>query len=315
MREKNETKPGAGLFAVDRAAKHFYYESGNTRKFCMKVLWRYTLQTDTAVQYAPICVGGRVYVVAGPDLVSLDARWGYHYSVVPLFGSLIFRLAHPANWLIRFMADDGKLLFLVRSRWGARSPLVYDPRIREFTDGDPSPLLRKMKYIFAGDYKITRFFSEDTRFEGLIATTHPGGETLWNSLDRIRPAVRSTRIIGDILQVESRVIMCQNYFGRRSMMPTGYSIVCFDRHTGEVLWKQESYSYGQRLYPGVVQEGILTITGGDQRTGFIRKVDLTTGRVLSQETDEMPFSGLAVDDGIYYFGVGRDVVAVREEDV
>jgi len=281
----------------------------------MKVLWRYTLKTDTTIQYAPVCLDDRVYVVAGPDLVCLDDKWGYHYSIVPLFGSAIFRLTHPSDWLIRFMAGDGKLLLLGKNRWGTRFPLIYDPRIREFTDGDPSPLLRKMKYIFAGDYKITRFFSEDTRFEGLAATTQPEGKAIWNSLDRIRPAVRSTRIIGDILQVESRVIMCQNYFGRRSMMPTGYSIVCFDRHSGEVLWKQESYSYGQRLYPGVVQDGILIITGGDQRARFVRKIALTAGRILSQETGEIPFSGLTISDGIYYFGMGRDVVAVREEDV
>ncbi|MBN1883196.1 MAG: hypothetical protein JW885_13600 [Deltaproteobacteria bacterium] len=281
----------------------------------MNILWRYTLKTDTAIQYAPAFIGGRVYVVAGPDLISLDAAWGYHYSVVPLFGPLIFRIAHPVGWLSKFMASDGMLLFLGKNRWGILSPLVYDPRIREFVDGDPSPILRKLKYIFAGDYKITRFFSEDTRFEGLIATTHPKGETLWNSLDKIRPAVRSTRIVGDVLQVESRVIMCQNYFGRRSMMPTGCSIVCFDRHTGEILWKQESYSYGQRLYPGVETNGVLTITGGDQRAGFIRRIDLMTGKVISQETGTAPFSGLAADSGVYYFGMGRDVVAVREEDL
>jgi len=281
----------------------------------MKTLWRYTLGADTAIQYAPAFAYGRVYVVAGPDLISLDAVRGYHYSVVPLFGSFIFRITHPSEWLIRFMTSDGMLLFLGKNRWGTRFPLVYDPRIREVVDGDPSPILRKMKYIFAGDYKITRFFSEDTRFEGLVATTHPEGEALWNSLDRIRPAVRSTRIVGDILQVESRIIMCQNYYGRRSMMPTGCSIVCFDRQSGEVLWKQESYSYGQRLYPGVATEDMMTITGGDQRMGFIRRIDLVTGRIVSQKTEDVPFSGLAVDNKVYYFGMGRDVVAVREDDL
>jgi len=281
----------------------------------MNTLWRYTLASDTTIQYAPTCVDDRVYVVADSDLISLDTRWGYHYSVVPLFGSFIFRITHPDGWLVRFTTSDGMILFLGKNRWGTRSPLVYDPRIREFVDGDPSPILRKMKYIFAGDYKITRFFSEDTRFEGLVATTHPKGETLWNSLDKIRPAVRSTRIVGDILPVESRIIMCQNYYGRRSMMPTGYSIVCFDRQSGEVLWKQESYSYGQRLYPGVATDGILTITGGDQRAGFIRRIDLVTGKIISQQTDDVPFSGLTVDNGVYYFGMGRDVVAVREEDL
>jgi hypothetical protein len=281
----------------------------------MKTLWRYTLLSDTAIQYAPTCVDDRVYVVAGPRLISLDSRWGYHYSVVPLFGSPLFRLTHPADWLVRFSSHEGKILFLGKNRRGARSPLVYDPRIREFTDGDPSPIMRRMKYIFAGDYKITRFFSEDMRFEGLAATTHPEGKALWNSLDKIRPAVRSTRIVGNILQVESNVIMCQNYFGRRSMMPTGYSIVCFDRQSGEVLWKHESYSYGQRLSPGVATDGILTMTGGDRRSGFLRRIDLVSGAIISQETDDVPFSGLAVDKGVYFFGMGRDVVAVREEDI
>ena len=281
----------------------------------MKTLWRYTLASNTTIQYAPTFADGRVYVVAGNDLISLDAVWGYHYSVVPQFGSFIFRVTHPAVWLVRFMTSEGKLLFLGKNRWGTRFSLVYDPRIKEFIDGDPSPVLRKMKYIFAGDYKITRFFSEDTRFEGLVATTHPGGKTLWNSLDRIRPAVRSTRIVGDILQVESRIIMCQNYHGRRSMMPTGCSIVCFDRQSGEVLWKQESYSYGQRLYPGVVADDMLTIAGGDQRSGFIRRIDLMTGKIVSQKTEDVPFSGLAFDNGVYYFGMGRDVAAVREEDI
>ena len=281
----------------------------------MKVLWRYTLNEDAAVQYAPVCMDGRVYAVVGPDLIPLDALWGYHYSVVPLFGSFIFRITHPNEWLIRFMTSNGMLLFLGRNRWGTRSPLVYDPRIKECVEGDPSPILRKMKYIFAGDYKITRFFSEDMRFEGLVATTQPAGKVLWNSLDRIRPAVRSTRIVGDILQVESRIIMCQNYFGRRSMMPTGCSIVCFDRQSGDVLWKQESYSYGQRLYPGVVTGDIMTIAGGDRRAGFIRRIDLETGKTISQKTGGVSFSGITVENGVYYFGMGHDVVAVREEDI
>jgi hypothetical protein len=65
----------------------------------------------------------------------------------------------------------------------------------------------------------------------------------------------------------------------------------------------------------VVTDNILTITGGDQRTGFIRRIDLMTGMVVSQKTEDVPFSGLVVDDGVYYFGMGRDVVAVREGDI
>ncbi len=149
--------------------------------------------------------------------------------------------------------------------------------------------------------------------EGVTAHLHHEKTLLWTSADKLRPAIKYTEVVGDILLVGDTIVVCQNYFARKRHMPAGFSITAFNYRTGEVCWNIESYTYSHRLFPSVVVDDNLYITGGGHNDGFFRKIDLVSGKILTHEMLPAVDSGLAYHKGVFFFGAGGEVVAMRED--
>jgi hypothetical protein len=280
----------------------------------MKTLWKFTLHPRGRVELAPLTAGGMLYVLADHSLWALDSRWGFYYFKQPLLGSWGRLLFPERGWVKRLVSGKGLLYFMLVDRFGRASPIVFDPAKQHPIEGDTGPLFRGIKYIFTSGVKVERCYLDGRFREGVTAHLHHEKTFLWTSADRLRPAIKYTEVIGDILQVNETIVVCQNYFSRRGHMPAGYSITAFHHRTGAIVWNIESYTYSHRLFPFVVVGDTMFITGGGHKDGFFRKIDLVTGRTLVTEPFDPIDSGVAHHEGVFFFGAGGEVIALREQE-
>jgi len=279
----------------------------------MKTLWKFTLYPKGRVDLAPLTADGMLYVLAGHSLWALNSRWGYYYYRQPLLGPWT-RLRFPERrWVKRLVSTKGLLYFMLMDRFGRALPIVFDPEKQHAIEGDAGPLYRGIMYIFTQGVKVERCYLDGRFREGVTAHLHHEKTLLWTSADRLRRAIKYTEVIGDILQVNDTIVVCQNYFSRRRHMAAGYSITSFHHRTGAIVWNIESYTYSHRLHPFVVVGDAMFITGGGHKDGFFRKIDLVSGRTLINEHFDPIDSGVAHHEGVFFFGAGGEVIALAED--
>ncbi len=279
----------------------------------MKTLWKFNLYPRGTVDLAPLAADGMLYVLADYSLRALNIRWGFYYFDLPILGTWARHLFPERGWVKRFVYRGGLLYVMMVDRFGRTSAAVLDPEKRQVVQADTGPLYRGIKYIFTSGVKVERCYLDGKYREGVTAHLHHEKTLLWTSADRLRPAIKYTKVMGDILQVNDTIVVCQNYFSRRHRMPAGYSITAFHHRTGSIVWNVESYTYSHRLFPFAVVGDTMYITGGGHKDGFFRKIDLTTGRTLVSEPFDPIDSGVAHHEGVFFFGAGGRVIALSEE--
>lgn len=279
----------------------------------MKTLWKFTLHPSGGVDLVPLAVDGRLFILADYSVWALNPRWGFYYYREPILSSWARLLLTERGWARRFIEYRGLLYVMTADRFGRTRPVVFDPERRQVIEADAGPLTRGVKYIFTSGIKVERCYLDGRYREGISAYLHHEKTLLWRSTDRLRPAIRYTEVMGDILQVNDTIIVCQNYFSRRRHMPAGYSITAFHPRTGSTVWNIESYTYSHRLFPFAVVEDNMFITGGGHKDGFFKKIDLATGKTLINEPFDPVDSGVAHHDGVFYFGAGGQVIALTED--
>ncbi len=279
----------------------------------MKTLWKFTLHPKGCVDLAPLTDSDRLYVLADHCLWALDIRWGFYYFKQPVLGPWTGLLFPDRGWVKRFVSQRGLLYIRMVDRFARSSSVVFDPEKQQIIQADTGPLFRAVKYIFTSGVKVERCYLDGKYREGVTAHLHHEKTLLWTSTDRLRSAIKYTTIMGDILQVNDMIVVCQNYYSRKQHMPAGYSITAFHHRTGAIVWNIESYTYSHRLFPFAVVEENMFITGGGHKDGFFRKIDLATGRTLINEPFDPIDSGVAHHEGVFYFGAGGEVIALREE--
>jgi hypothetical protein len=281
----------------------------------MKTLWKFTLYPRGSVDLVPLtAANGRLYVLADYSLLALNLRWGYYYFKQPVLGSWARFLFPERGWVKRFVSYQGLLYVMMIDRFARTSPVVFDPEKQQVIQADAGPLFRGVKYIFTSGVKVERCYLDGKYREGVSAHLHHEKTLLWTSTDRLRPAIKYTKVMGDILQVNDTIVVCQNYFSRKRHMPAGYSITAFHYRTGSIVWKIESYTYSHRLFPFAVVGDNMFITGGGHKDGFFRKIDLVTGKTLVNEPFDPIDSGVAHHEGVFFFGAGGEVIALKEEE-
>jgi outer membrane protein assembly factor BamB len=187
--------------------------------------------------------------------------------------------------------------------------VIFDQKKKLTVRGDTGPLYQKVKYIFRSSVRVERCFIDGRHREGITAFSHPEGKLLWSSAAALRPAIKYTEVVGDIIEAGSGVVICQNFFSRKRRMSVGYSILCFDRKTGEILWRIESFTYSHRIYPFAVDDSAMYVTTGGHREGSFKKISLVDGTVLINEPFSNIDSGVAGSGGVFYFGAGGGVIA------
>ena len=279
----------------------------------MKTLWKFTLHSKGGFELAPLSAGGRLYALADYSVWALNLRWGFCYYRRPLLGSWARYLFPERGWVKQFIEHRGLLYVMAADRFGRVRPVVFDPEKRELIEADTGPLSRGVKFIFTSGVKVERCYLDGRFREGISAHLHHEKTFLWNSTDRLRPAIKYTEVMGDILQVNDTIVVCQNYFARRRHMPAGYSITAFHHRTGATVWNIESYTYTHRLFPFSVVGDNMYITGGGHKDGFFRKIDLASGKTLVNEAFDSIDSGVAHHSGVFYFGAGGQVIALTED--
>jgi hypothetical protein len=280
----------------------------------MKTLWKFTLHPKGRIDLAPLTADGRLYVLADYSLWALDIRWGFYYFRQRLLGHWAGFLFPEQGWVKRFIAYRGLLYIMTVDRFGRTAPVIFDPGKRQVTPADAGPLSRGLKFIYASGVKVERCYLDGRYREGVVARLHHEKTLLWTSTDRLRPAIKYTEVMGDILQVNDTIVVCQNYFSRKRHMPAGYSITAFHHRTGSIVWNIESYTYSHRLFPFAVVGDSMFITGGGHKDGFFRKIDLVSGKTLINEPFDPVDSGVAHHGGVFYFGAGGQVIALAEDE-
>jgi len=279
----------------------------------MKTLWKFTLHPRGGVDLAPLSTGDRLYVLADYCLWALNLRWGFYYYRQSVLGSWAGFLFPERGWGKRFIDYRGLLYAMTADRFGRPTPIIFDPEKRQVIQADAGPLTRGVRYIFTAGVKVERCYLDGKYREGITAHLHHEKTFLWKSTDRLRPAIKYTEVMGDVLQVNDTIVVCQNYFSRKRRMPAGYSITAFHYRTGSTIWNIESYTYSHRLFPFAVVGDNMFITGGGHKDGFFRKIDLTTGKTLVNESFDPIDSGVAHHEGVFYFGAGGQVIALTED--
>lgn len=282
----------------------------------MEILWKFKFHPKGHVSLIPIVVNGKLFVLSDYYIWSLNSRWGFYYYKEPVIKDLLRPLMPKRDRVYRFIHERGLLYILMKDRFGKTYRIIFDPDKMSIVHGDLAPLKRSVKYIFKADVKIQRS-NIDTYREGISAVSGPDDMLLWTSSDSLRPAIKYTEIVGELIQIGDEVIIAQNYFSRRGKMPAGYSIISFDYETGKILWSIESYTYSSKIYPFVVVGDFMYITTGSTggyKEGFFKKVDLNSGKLLINEPFFEVESGVAWGDGVFFFGAGGEVIALKEGD-
>lgn len=279
----------------------------------MEIIWKFKFYPRGNVSYAPIVSDDRVFVLSDYHVWSLDIRWGFLYFKEPI---VIFweRLLLPKRgWAKNFLFQKGLFYILLKDRFGKTHKVVFNLKKRSVIRENTGPLYRKVKYIFKSKVKIERCYIDGNYREGITAFSHPDGNLLWTSSSLLRPAIKYTELVGDIIQVGDGIIMAQNYFSRKGKMPAGYSIICFEHKTGSVIWRIESYTYYQVIYPFFVEGDFMYVTTSGHKEGFFKKIDLRTGKIMINDPFLDISSGVCVKDGVFYFGAGDEVLACIED--
>ena len=280
----------------------------------MKTLWKFTLYPRGGVDLAPITIDDRLYVLADYSVWSLNMRWGFYHYRQPILGRWAGFLFPERGWVKRLIAYRGLLYILTTDRFARTAPVVFDPVKHQVVDADAGALSRGVKFVFTSGVKVERCYLDDRHREGVAARLHHENTLLWTSTDRLRPAIKYTEVMGDVLQVNDTIIVCQNYFSRKRHMPAGYSITAFHYLTGATVWNIESYTYSHRLFPFAVVGDAMFVTGGGHKDGFFKKIDLVTGKTLISEPFDPIDSGVAHHNGVFYFGAGGQVIALTEDE-
>ena len=279
----------------------------------MEILWKFKFYPRGSVSYVPVVSDDRIFVLSDYRVWSLDIRWGFLYFKEPIVNFWERFLLPKKGWVTNFLSQNGLFYILLKDRFSKTHRVVFDPVKKSVIGGNTGPLYRKVKYIFKSKVKIERCYIDGTYREGLTAFSHPEEKLLWTSSSLLRPAIKYTELVGDIIQVGDGIIMAQNYFSRKGRMPAGYSIICFEHKTGSVIWRIESYTYSQGIYPFFVEGDFMYVTTSGHKGGFFKKIDLRTGKTVINKTFLDISSGVCGKDGIYYFGAGDEVIACIED--
>jgi hypothetical protein len=244
---------------------------------------------------------------------------GFYYFKEPVAGATMLALLPEKDGVKDFLCRDGLIYILIKDRLKRTHRLIFDPQKKSLVKGDPAPLVRKVIYIFKNRVRIERCMIDGRYREGVRAVDHVSGDFLWNSSERIRPAIKYTEVVGDVMQVGDGIIIAQNYFSRRRKMPAGYSITSYHYRKGSLLWNMESFTYSSRLYPFVTSGDYMYVTtgaGGENKEGFLIKIDLKRGDVV----EKIPFSevnsgvsgGISGSESLFFLGAGDGVIALED---
>lgn len=288
----------------------------------MEELWRSRFPFGERLLYAPAPSGGRVYVISSDyHIWSLDLKHGFYYFKEPLFGPTKLALLPRKEGVKDFLCRDGLIYILIKDRLGKSHRLIFDPEKKSLIKGDPTPLVRKVIYIFKDRVRIERCMIDGRYREGVRAVDHESGDLLWNSSERIRPAIKYTEVVGDVMQVGDGIIIAQNYFSRRRRMPAGYSITSYHYRKGSLLWNMESFTYSSRLNSFVTSGDYMYVTtgGGGSEGGFLIKINLKKGDIV----ERIPFAevstgvsgGVSGSENLFFLGAGDGVIALVDGDV
>ena len=287
----------------------------------MEELWRFKFPHDGNLSYAPAPSEDRVFVIFDYHIWSLNQKHGFYYYKVPIVNFVMRALLPDRVGIGDFLFHDGLVYVLMRDRFGMDHRLIFDTTKMALVKGDPSPLVRKVIYIFKDRVRIERCMIDGRFREGVRAVDHASEEFLWNSSERIRPAIKYTEVVGDIIQVGEGIVIAQNYFSRRGKMPAGYSITSYHYRTGTVLWNMESFTYSNRLYPFVMAGGFMYITTGTvggNKEGFLNKIDLSNGKIAAKipfnEINSGVSGGLQGEKNLFFLGAGGSVIALEDKD-
>jgi len=278
----------------------------------MEILWKFKFYPKGNVSYAPVVSDDRIFVLSDYHVWSLDIKWGFLYFKKPIVKFWERFLFPKRGWVKNFLFQNGLFYILLENRFGKTRRMVFDLKSRSVINENTGPLYRKVKYIFKSKVKIERCYLDGDYREGITAFSHPDGNILWKSSSYLRLAIKYTELVGDIIQVGDGIIMAQNYFSRKGRMPAGYSIICFEYKTGSVIWKIESYTYSQGIYPFFVEGDFMYVTTSGHKEGLFKKIDLQTGKTVINKPFLDISSGVCGKDGVFYFGVKEEVIACAE---
>ena len=291
------------------------------RNRTMEELWRFKFSSGDRISYAPALSGDRVYVISTDCLIwSLDLKHGFFYFKEPL-ASRMMRAVLPERGAVKnFLFRNGLVYIHLKDLFGRSHSLIFDPEKISLVKGDPAHLVRKVVYIFKNRVRIERCMIDGRFREGVRAVDHTDDSFLWNSSERIRPAIKYTEVVGDVMQAGEGIIIAQNYFSRRRKMPAGYSITSYHYRRGEVLWNMESFTYSSRLYSFTTAGDFMYITTGalgGNKEGFLIKINLKKGNIV----EKIPFmeinSGVSGGgpgmEGLFFLGAGDTVIALEDK--
>ncbi|MBN1571774.1 MAG: hypothetical protein JW984_01120 [Deltaproteobacteria bacterium] len=286
----------------------------------MKEIWRFKISSGDRISCAPALSRDRVFAVSDYHIWSLDLKHGFYYFREPLVSRTMRAVLPKKEGVKNFLYRDGLIYILLKDLFGRRHRIVFDPEKRSLVKGDTAPLVRKVVYIFKNRVRIERCMIDDRYREGVRAVDHTDNKFLWNSSDRIRPAIKYTEVVGDVLQAGEGIIIAQNYFSRRRKMPAGYSITSYHYRRGEVLWNMESFTYSSRLYSFATAGDFMYVTAGTaggNKEGFFIKMNLKSGKIV----EKIPFMGInsGVSGGVpgmeslFFLGAGDTVIAIEDK--
>ncbi len=287
----------------------------------MEELWKFKFPHDGNLSYAPAPSEDRVFVISDYHIWSLNQKHGFYYYKVPIVNIAIRALFPDKGGIKNFLFYDGFVYMLMRDRFGMDHRLIFDTTKMVLVKGDISPLVRKVIYIFKDRVRIERCMIDGRFREGVSAVDHVSDEFLWNSSERIRPAIKYTEVVGDVIQVGEGIVIAQNYYSRRGKMPAGYSITSYHYRTGTVLWNMESFTYSNRLYPFVTAGKFMYVTMGTvggNKEGFFVKIDLNNGQIVTKiplkEVNSGVSGGLKEKRNLFFLGAGGSVIALEDRD-
>ncbi|GEM_PF-2975907 len=287
----------------------------------MEELWKFKFSSGERISYAPALSGDRVYVISTDFRIwSLDLKYGFYYFREPLVSRTMRAVLPEKGGVKNFLYRDGLLYILLEDLFGRSHRLVFDPERRSLVKGDPAPLVRKVVYIFKNRVRIERCMIDGRYREGVRAVDHTDDNFLWNSSERIRPAIKYTEVVGDVMQAGEGIIIAQNYFSRRRKMPAGYSITSYHYRRGDVLWNMESFTYSSRLYSFVTAGNFMYVTTGalgGNKEGFLIKINLKKGNIVEKipfmEINSGVSGGVPGMESLFFLGVGDKVIALEDK--
>lgn len=289
------------------------------RHLTMEELWRFKFSSGEHISYAPALSRDRVFAVSDYHIWSLDLKHGFYYFKEPLVSRTMRTLLPENGGVKNFLYREGLIYILLKDLLGRSHRLVFDPERRSLVKGDPAPLVRKVVYIFKNKVRIERCMIDGRYREGVRAVDHTDEKFLWNSSDRIRPAIKYTEVVGDVLQAGEGIVIAKNYYSRRRKMPAGYSITSYHYRRGEVLWNMESFTYSSRLYTfATVGDFMYVTTGtvGGSREGFFIKLNLKSGKIVERipfvEINSGVSGGVPGMESLFFLGAGDTVIALED---